>query len=304
MMEYSSRQLRGFHLVAQHRSFSRAAEALFITPSGLSLLIRELETQLGFRLFDRTTRHVHLTPQGRDLLEVTQRSVQEIDAAIARIGQAAKGVRRVVSVGVTPLVAANVLPQAIREFRGLRPDLRVRLYDGDLKAILRRVDAGKLDMGLGIFTGVPGVRRTSFFRFSWVLIRAEQEGGVPRATTTWAALDGQPMISLSPDNPTQQLIDQHLAKIGIACPSTTVVNLLDTQIALVEANEGIAIIPSFGLPVARNRRVAMSQIVNPMVHVDYHQISSRAKPLPPDAAEFAAFLKTHVSRWAGRSGVV
>jgi LysR family transcriptional regulator, carnitine catabolism transcriptional activator len=44
--------------VAEHRSFSRAAEAVFITPSGLSLLIRELEQQLGFRLFDRTTRHV------------------------------------------------------------------------------------------------------------------------------------------------------------------------------------------------------------------------------------------------------
>ena len=60
-MEFSSRQLRGFHLVAQHRSFSRAAEAMFITPSGLSVLIRELEHQLGFRLFDRTTRSVELT---------------------------------------------------------------------------------------------------------------------------------------------------------------------------------------------------------------------------------------------------
>ena len=56
-MEFTSR-LRGFHLVAQHGSFSRAAEALFITPSGLSPLIRELENQLGFRLFDRTTRHL------------------------------------------------------------------------------------------------------------------------------------------------------------------------------------------------------------------------------------------------------
>src|SRR4051812_36610897 len=121
-MEFTSRQLRGFQLVAEHGSFSRAAEALFITPSGLSLLIRELEAQLGFRLFDRTTRHVHLTPLGSELLEVSRRSVQELDAAIARLGQTAKGVTRSISVGVTPLVAANVMPQAIREFRGQRPD--------------------------------------------------------------------------------------------------------------------------------------------------------------------------------------
>jgi LysR family transcriptional regulator, carnitine catabolism transcriptional activator len=48
-MDFTSRQLRGFHLVAQHGSFRRAAEALFITPSGLSPLIRELENQRGFR---------------------------------------------------------------------------------------------------------------------------------------------------------------------------------------------------------------------------------------------------------------
>ncbi|HEY4359560.1 MAG TPA: LysR family transcriptional regulator [Bryobacteraceae bacterium] len=46
--------MRAFHLVAHHQSFARAAERLFVTPSGLSVLIRELERQLGFRLFNRT----------------------------------------------------------------------------------------------------------------------------------------------------------------------------------------------------------------------------------------------------------
>src|SRR5215467_3917976 len=67
MIDFTSRQLRAFLLVAQYRSFSRAAAALFITPSGLSLLIRELETQLGVRLFDRTTRQVALTNSGTEL---------------------------------------------------------------------------------------------------------------------------------------------------------------------------------------------------------------------------------------------
>jgi LysR family carnitine catabolism transcriptional activator len=303
-MDFTSRQLRGFHLVAEHRSFSRAAEALFITPSGLSLLIRELEQQLGFRLFDRTTRHVQLTPLGAELLEVSRRSVHAVDAAVARLGQSARGVTRSISVGVTPLVAANVLPPAIREFRGRRPDVRIRLYDGDLKAILRRVEAGRLDMGLGIFKRVPGVARTPFFRFSLVLISAEQDGSPARASMAWAALDGQALIALSEDNPTQQLIDQQLAKARVSCPHETVVNLLDTQMALVEAYQGVAIIPSFGLPMARQRKLAVTQLVGPAMHLDFHQISSRAKPLSEDAMEFTAFLKSYVSRWAGRSGVV
>jgi len=89
-MEVSTRQLRAFRLAAQHHSFARAAEALYITPSGLSVLIKELESRVGFRLFDRTTRHVELTPHGRELLAVIQRNLEELDAAIANLGRSAK----------------------------------------------------------------------------------------------------------------------------------------------------------------------------------------------------------------------
>jgi LysR family carnitine catabolism transcriptional activator len=303
-MEFTSRQLRAFQLVAQHHSFTRAAEALFITPSGLSVLIRELENQLGFRVFDRTTRHVVLTAYGSDLLAVTRRNLQELDAAMSRIGQTATGSSQSISVGTTPLVAANILPQAIREFRSQRPDLRIQLIDADLTTILRRVEAGKLDMGLGIFQSVPGVRRTPFFRFALMVIRPDKDGALQRAATTWSALNGQTLISLPAVDPHQQLIDKHLAKAGVAWQRGVVVNLLDTQIALVEADEGIAIIPSFGLPACRNRKVAMSRLISPVVNLEFHQISNRGKKLPPGADEFAAFLKTYIARWAGRAGVL
>jgi len=57
-MEFTSRHLRGYHLVAQPAASVGSAEALFLTPSDLSLLIRGLENQLGFKLFDRTTCHL------------------------------------------------------------------------------------------------------------------------------------------------------------------------------------------------------------------------------------------------------
>src|SRR6202035_1112187 len=117
-MEFSSRQLRAFQLVAQHRSFTRAAEALFITTSALSVLIRELETQLGFRLFERTTRHVALTGYGSEVLAVVQLNGEQFDTAVSRIGRSATDAGRTLSLGATPLVAANILPRAIKEFRG------------------------------------------------------------------------------------------------------------------------------------------------------------------------------------------
>ena len=69
-MNITSRQLKAFLLTARHQSFSRAAERLFITQSGMSVLVRELEDQLGFRLFDRTTRRVTLTEFGTRFLPI------------------------------------------------------------------------------------------------------------------------------------------------------------------------------------------------------------------------------------------
>src|SRR5215510_15518361 len=103
MIAFTARQLRAFLLVAHHQNFSRAAEALFITPSGLSLLIRELENQLGFRLFDRTTRHVALTPPGSQLLGVARRSLEELDGAMSRTGQIARQASDSLSIGAGQL---------------------------------------------------------------------------------------------------------------------------------------------------------------------------------------------------------
>ena len=303
-MEFTSRQLRAFHLVAHHCSFARAAEALFITPSGLSVLIRELERQLGFRLFDRTTRHVMLTAHGSELVAITQPSLKTLNAAISRIEQAAKGRAKWISVGTTPWVAAHVLPPAIKEFREHRPDLRIRLLDAGLGAIARRVEAGKLDFGLGIFKRTPGVRRVPFFRFSLMVIRPDKNAAFNRVSTRWSTLNGQTLISLTANYPHQQLIDKQLAKSGVAWKRGQTVNLLDTQIGLVEADEGIAIIPSFGLPACRNRKVTMSELDEPAVTLDFSEISNRGKKLPAEAAEFSAFLKMYIARWAGEAGVL
>jgi LysR family transcriptional regulator, carnitine catabolism transcriptional activator len=303
-MEVSTRQLRAFRLAAQHQNFARAAEALFITPSGLSVLIKELESRVGFRLFDRTTRHVELTPHGRELLAVIQRSLQELDATIANIGRSAKLDKQSISLGTTPLVAANILPPAMREFRKQRPDMRIQLFDADLPTLIQMVEAGKLDMSLGIFKAMPDVRREPFFRFSLMVARAAKDDIPPRKSTTWSALDGETLISLSPGHPHQQLIDQHLAQAGVNVQIGSVVNLLDTQIALVEAEEGIAIIPSFGMPACRNRRVVTSQLINPVVRFDFHIISRRGTELPAGADEFTSFLKSYIAAWAGRAGVL
>jgi LysR family carnitine catabolism transcriptional activator len=304
-MNYTSRQLQAFSLVAQHRNFSRAAEALFITPSGLSLLIRELESQLGFRLFDRTTRHVVLTAYGHELLPIAQKSLADVDGAVSRIGRTATESSRTLSVGASPLIAANVLPQAIKEFRSHRPELRIQLRDCEPASIIPMVETGKVDMGLRVlYKAIPGLRRTPLFRFCLMVVRADYDPAFRRASTTWSALKGEKLISLVPTNEIQQLIDKHLAQAGIVVHEAGVIQYVDTLLAMVEAGEGSGIVPSWALAACRNRKVVMSRLINPIVNLDFYQISNRGKELPPGASDFTSFLQSYIARWAGRAGIL
>jgi DNA-binding transcriptional LysR family regulator len=67
-MNVSTRQLQAFIAIARLGSFTRAAEEVFMTQAGLSLMLKDLEAQVGARLFDRTTRSVRLTVAGETLL--------------------------------------------------------------------------------------------------------------------------------------------------------------------------------------------------------------------------------------------
>ena len=304
LMEFTSRQLRAFHLVAQHQSFTRAAEALFITPSGLSVMIRELETQLGFRLFDRTTRHVVLTRHGQELLAATRRNLEEIDSAMSRIGRTAMQGSQSLSIGAQPLVASNVLPPAIREFRSQRPSVTIHLYDSNSLDIQERLQAGQLDVGVGIFPSAEGIRCTPFFRFSLMAIRPEHTRTTLRTSISWSALHGKRLVALRTKGPVQQLIEKCLERARVVPDVVMAINSLDTLIAMVEAGEGMAVIPSFGLPACRNRRVVMMRLVNPIATLDFHLIQHRGRRLPSVVGEFTSFLQSYIARWAGRANVL
>jgi LysR family transcriptional regulator, carnitine catabolism transcriptional activator len=302
MIEFSSRQLRAFLLVAQHQNFTRASEALFITPSGLSLLIRDFENQLGFRLFDRTSRHVSLTMEGAELLAAARRSLEGFDNAMSQIGERVRESSQTLSIGAGHITAANILPLAMKEFLTGRPDLSIEVSDDDLATIIEKVSAGSLDIGVGSFPSAVGIRRMLFFRFALMVIRTDSDMAPHRASTTWSALKDERLIVPSLQS-VRSTIEVHLAQAGVSFRPSMVLNRLDTIVAMVEAGHGTAIVPSYALPACQRRRVRMSRLINPTVPVDFYQIRSRCRKLSASAEEFTTFLQAYIARWAGRAGL-
>jgi LysR family transcriptional regulator, carnitine catabolism transcriptional activator len=304
MIDFTSRQLRAFLLVAQHRSFTRAAGALFITPSGLSVLIKELENQLGVRLFDRTTRQVALTASGSKLFATIQRNLQELDGTLSQLSQT-KGGGPMLSVGAPPFwAAAGGFAHAIKTFRARRPELQLQVFDGTAATILEKVESGELDIGLGFFfRHMQGIRRTPLFRFTLMVVRGRSAHTSVRQTLTWSSLKGEKFITLQPTLPLQQFIDKHLAKAGVAYHSRLILNYMQTLIAMVEAGEGIAVVPSFALLEGRNRGLIFSHLTNPVVHLEIYQIRKGGRRLHPVAEEFTACLQGYMASWAKEFGL-
>lgn len=297
-MNVTSRQLKAFLLTARHQSFSRAAEQLFITQSGMSMLIRELEEQLGFRLFERTTRRVTLSNSGSQFLPTAERSLLELEAAAASIGRSASAAKRRLAVGATPLLAGRLLAAAIAEYAQRDPGMQVVLRDGERSQLIAAVESGELDMALGCFLQpVPGMRRTALYRFTLMLVQPLAEAAQFARAPRWSDLAERCLLGGPPDSPLQQLIDQQLQQLRKRSAPAMHFNFYETQIAMVETGAGSAVLPSFCLQACRGRKVAAHQLADPVVPIDLVQLVRRGRELP-GAAEFTAFLTSYIARGA------
>ncbi len=301
LMNVSSRQLLAFLEICRLQSFARAAESIPMSPSGVSMLVKDLEGQVGARLFDRTTRAVALTDAGRRLQPVAERIVGELRDLQAVIGGAEAAVRARLDVAATPMVSATLLPHVVREFGKSHPHVRVHLADVDVNMVRRRVLEEEADIGLGFFIKpAAGLVREPLCRFRLMRISppATQPPGLG-PSRPWSSLKGLPLVSLPTDNPIQALIEKHLGRPGDEPQERPRMNLIGTLIAMVQAGHGHAIVPSFALDECLRHQLSVAMLVEPAVHLDLYLVSRRGAQVKPAAAAFAEGVMKAAARLAG-----
>src|SRR3954467_6687588 len=115
-MNITLRQLYGFKAVADVGTFTAAAQRLKVAQPALSLSIRELETELGVRLFDRTTRRVELTAAGREFLQSTEKLIADLELSIRNVRDLTDRKRGRLTIAAPPLLAAMIVPPAIADY--------------------------------------------------------------------------------------------------------------------------------------------------------------------------------------------
>ncbi|MBX3653486.1 MAG: LysR family transcriptional regulator [Ramlibacter sp.] len=242
----STRQLTAFVTLAQERSFTRAAAACHLSQPAFSALIRSLEDSLQARLFDRDTRSVQLTAEGRLFEPSARQLLGDFAAAVGDLHDHVQRRKGRVHVAALPSLAAGWLPAIFREFRATWPGIELGLSDILSDGCIDLVRSGKADFALASAgTGIAGLSTELLCadRF-WLVCRADH----PLATAkqpSLKALARYPLIHLSRNSSVRQALDAALHPIQ--AHSVLEVDQLATVMGMVEAGLGISIIPALTL---------------------------------------------------------
>ena len=140
-------QLQYLVALRKHGTFSKAAQALYISQPSISVGIRELEEELGYPLLSRNNRGVQFTLEGLQVLERAQLILNEVDN-IHRIQREDKPLAGEVRMGSTPHFCNSILLDVMLQIEGRYPQCSLLMEECDSETILRRIEEGSLQMGL------------------------------------------------------------------------------------------------------------------------------------------------------------
>ncbi len=242
------RQLRQFVVVAEERSFRRAAERLFMAQPPLSVAIRKLEEEIGAVLFERSSRGVVPTAAGQAALEAARDCLAHADQVAFAARAAAQGEIGRLRIGFIGSVTSGLLPRLIQAFRRRYPQVVLDLRESTNVELLEMVESRLLDIA---FVRLPARRPPA------LVSRTVQEDvfcvalpqGHPLAahdTVLLQDLEGQPCIGFTPSRAggLHAGMTALLQEAGIALRITQEAVQVQTVIGLVGSGLGIALVPA------------------------------------------------------------
>ena len=291
------RQLRAFDAVAAEGSFTKAAQRLFLTQSALSVLVREMERELGVALFDRHTRRVELSEAGRDLYASVRRILNELNQAVGSVTDLRDKRKGVLRLAAPQLMACTLVPWVLASYRTRYPGVEIRLQDTLQEHLMERVQSGEAELAIGP-EGVlehAALSRRPFLRDRHWLVCRGDDPLQSRATLRWLELGGCRFIA-----PARDFVGRLRADLG-ACTDALLsepvqeVSYFTTAFGLVAAGLGVTMCPSYARPLVQAYGLQMLPLQDPGFYREVCTFSLADKSLSPAAASLLDCLDEAVT---------
>ena len=167
------RQLQSLVAVVKYRSFTKAAEMLYISQPTISTHIRMLEEELEYRLIIRNTKSIQVTPRGMELYECACKMLALKDGLMQRW---AEENQKVIRLGASTIPADYILPEVLPVFREKAPDVQFHISQSDSRKILEGIKNGRYSLGMiGMEADVEEIAFVPFYRDEMVMITPYEE---------------------------------------------------------------------------------------------------------------------------------
>ena len=261
------RHLRYFVAVAEELNFTRAAARLHIGQPPLSMQIRDLEGEMGVRLFERTQRRVALTPAGQCLLEHAYRILGGVREAVEAAQRAARGELGELRVGFTSsLPFTDLLPDALHDYRRRFPAVRLQLSEMFTPEQFGALARGELDVGFVRLQGgraPDGIALREIARNPLRLVVNASHRLAGAAAVSFAELRDEDFIGFPADVGTDlpAVLRGLCRQAGFEPRIVQTAREATTQIGLVGAGLGVAVLPA-PLETVRMARVRYLPIID------------------------------------------
>ncbi len=209
------RHLRYFAALAGELSFTRAADKVHITQSTLSHQIKQLEEEIGQRLFDRVGKRVVMTEAGELLLTRITKGLREIDDGVRAVRGAAHPLTGSLHIGATHTFVISLLPTCIARFLAEQPAVRAEIRELPAAAIERGLALDELDIGIAYYPVNP---QELFFEPLYIedmlLVVSAEHPLASRKSIRLAELHAQELVLSSRESATRQMLEHRFQAIG------------------------------------------------------------------------------------------
>lgn len=290
-MNITLRQLKAFVLVAEHSSFTKAADILQLTQSALSGLIKELEQNMDVKLFDRTTRKLHLSDAGQRLLPQAKRVLNEVsvlDENVANLKSLHQGHIRL---AVSQQLAASTMPKLIAKFCAEHPNIQVTLVDCSVDEVVTQVESLTTDLGIAPERDFgDDVEAKALFASSFYLVLPKSHPFAKRGSVTWEDLLHERLITLN--GPFIKSLQNQLPEAissRIFNPDFEV-NFLSTALGMTRMGLGVTLCLLYAAEWVEQNGLTMRPLAKPVVERKFLLYTHKNRSLSPAALAFKAYL--------------
>lgn len=250
MSDINLKLLQSFLLVAKLGSFRKAAESARRSTSAISMQIKELEDQVGMRLFVRRSKTVTMTPNGQLLFEKTARAMNDIDDGFRSLSDIAAMRQSTVTIACAATLAPKRIGSVLTTFRRRFPDSSVRLIEAPPAAALDILDRQAAEFYVG-----PSISDLKTFTFEKLaseplLACVPPEFDRGKEAIRFQDLVNMPVIMLDQSTAIRTLIDNILHQKELTLNVAYELKNAFTALSFASAGLGVALLPSIAIEMA------------------------------------------------------